>query len=101
MTHFKRYPHVKDLILHYATATNERKIALMLEQGISSENDAILFAQFIWKMVEQIGADSESGTKVLGSTDNTDTMPDIDYEVSSFLANFGYAEIWDKICDEQ
>jgi hypothetical protein len=39
--------------------------------------------------------------KVLGSTDNTDTMPDIDYEVSLFLANFGYAEIWNQICDEQ
>lgn len=101
MIHFNRYPHVKDLIVHYATTMDETSILSMLEHGVNSENDAALFSQFVWKMVDQIGTDSERGTKVLGSTDNTDTMPDIDYEVSLFLANFGYAEIWDKTCDEQ
>ena len=101
MIPFKRYPSVKDLILHYAAAEGENSIRLMLEQGINSENDAMLFSQFIWKMVDQMGTDNQNGTSVLRKIDNTDTMPDIDYEVSLFLANFGYAEIWDQICDEQ
>lgn len=101
MIHFNRYPHVKDLIVHYATNMNETNVLSIIEHGVRSEHEATLFSQFVWKMVDQIGADSESGTKVLGSTDNTDTIPDIDYEVSLFLANFGHAEIWDKTCDEQ
>lgn len=101
MEHFNRYSHVKDLLSYYAASLNKLVILSMLEDGIKSKKDATLFAQFVWRMVDQIGADSERGTKVLGSTDNTDTMPDIDYEVSLFLANFGYAEIWDRTCDEQ
>ncbi len=101
MNSLSRYPHVKDLIVHYAKNMNDTNVLSIIEHGVRSEDEAILFAQFVWKMVDHIGTDSERGTKVLGSTDNTDTMPDIDYEVSLFLANFGYAEIWDKICDDQ
>lgn len=101
MIQFKRYPHVKDLITYYATSINEPSVLLMLEQGIQNEQEAITFAQFIWQMVGQMGTDSENGINVLGRTDNTDTVPDIDYEISLYLANFGYAEIWDRICDEQ
>jgi hypothetical protein len=97
----KRYPHVYDLIAHYATKLNEPSILYMLEQGIKSEQEAIKFAQFIWQMVGQMGTDSEEGVSVFGRTDNTDTVPDIDYEISLHLANLGYAEIWDKICDDQ
>ncbi len=101
MIHFNRYPHVKDLIDHYAKSMSENSVLAILKNGVKSQEEAILFSQFIWKMVDQIGADSRSGKSVLERTDNTDTMPDIDYEVSLFLANFGYAEIWDQICDEQ
>lgn len=101
MIQFNRYPHVKDLIIHYTTTLNESTILLMLEQGIKDEHDANKFAQFIWQMVGQMGTDSEEGVNVLGRTDNTDTIPDIDYEISLHLANLGYAEIWDKICNDQ
>ena len=101
MIQFKRYPHVKDLIIHYANTLNEPAVLLILEQRIKDEQDATKFAQFIWQMVGQMGTDSEEGVSVLGRIDNTDTIPDIDYEISLHLANIGYAEIWDKICDDQ
>lgn len=101
MSHFNRYPHVKDLINYYAETTEDKDVLSLLKHGVKSEEDAILFSQFIWKMVDQMGTDAQVGKSVLGKTDNTDTIPDIDYEVSLFLANFGYAEIWDRICDEQ
>lgn len=99
MIQFKRYPHVKDLITHYANDMNKPSILLMLAQGVSSEQEATDFAQFIWQMVGQMGIDSENGVSVLGRTDNTDTIPDIDYEISLYLANLGHEEIWNKICD--
>ena len=101
MIQFKRYPHVKNLIIHYANELNEPSILLMLEQGIKSEQEATKFAQFIWQMVGQMGTGSEEGVSVFGRSDNTDTVPDIDYEISLYLANLGYAKIWDKICDDQ
>jgi len=99
MIQFNRYPHVKDLITHYAKDMNEPSILLMLEQGINNEQEATAFAQFVWQMVGQMGVDSENGVSVLGRTDNTDTIPDIDYEISLQLANLGFEEIWNKICD--
>jgi len=99
MIQFNRYPHVKDLITHYANYMNEPSILLMLEQGVKGEQEATVFAQFVWQMVGQMGIDSENGVSVLGRTDNTDTIPDIDYEISLHLANLGYEEIWNKICD--
>jgi hypothetical protein len=101
MIQFKRYPHVKDLITHYANYMNEPSILLILEQGVNSEQEATDFAQFIWQMVGQMGIDSENGVSVLGRTDNTDTIPDIDYEISLQLANLGFEEIWNKICDSE
>ena len=101
MIHFKRYPHVKDLIVYYATNMNELTVLSVLEHGLKSEEEATRFAQFVWTMVEQIGVDNENETNVLGSLDNTNTMPDIDYEVSLYLANFGYSEIWEQIFDDQ
>jgi hypothetical protein len=101
MTSFSRYPHVKDLINYYALTMEDNTVPPLLEHGFKSEEEAVIFSQFIWRMMDQIGTDAQNGKSVLGRTDNTDTMPDIDYEVSLFLANCGYAEIWDRICDEQ
>ena len=101
MIQCKRYPHVQDLIEHYAQSTNNTTILSLLNQGVKNEQEATLFAQFIWKMVEQMGIDSENGTVVLGRADNTDTIPDIDYEISLYLANLGYEEIWEKTCDAE
>lgn len=101
MIQFKRYPHVKDLIAHYATAKDETKILSLLHEGVKNKQDATALAQFVWDMVEQMGADSNKGEIVLGRSDNTDTIPDIDYEISLYLAHLGYEEIWNKICDSE
>ena len=51
-------------------------------------------------MADQMATDNETGTVVLGRTDNSDIMPDVDYEISLYLSNKGYGEIWEKVCDE-
>ena len=101
MIQFKRYPNVKDLITYYATSINEPTILFILEQGIQNKQEATAFAQFIWQMVGQMGIDSENGVSVLGRTDNTDTIPDIDFEISLYLANLGYEEIWNDNGDSE
>lgn len=101
MIQFNRYPHAKDLITHYAKDINEPSILLILERGVNNEQDATNLAQFVWQMVGQMGIDSENGVSVLGRTDNTDVIPDIDYEISLYLANLGYEEIWNTICNDE
>ena len=48
MIQCKRYPHVQDLIEHYAQSTNNTTILSLLNQGVKNEQEATLFAQFIW-----------------------------------------------------
>ena len=51
-------------------------------------------------MIEAMTGDIEKKVVVLGKVDNTDSIPDLDYEVSLFLANRGWGGVWDEICDE-
>jgi hypothetical protein len=100
MITFKRYPHVKDLIIHYATTLDADDVLKMMDAGISDPQEAETFAKFIWRMVDQMAIDNENNTTVLGQTDNSDMMPDLDYEISLYFSNSGYEEIWEKSFDE-
>ncbi len=46
MVKFERYPHVNDLLIHYAHSLNRPDIEELLNTGISSKNDAELFFPF-------------------------------------------------------
>jgi len=100
MITFKRYPHVRDLLSYYATALNEPKIQKILDNGVSNASEATELAQFIWRMADQMAIDNENNTIVLGRTDNSDLIPDVEYEISLYFANNGYETIWEKVCDE-
>lgn len=100
MIEFSRYPHVKSLILHYAHQLNEQTIIDLINSDISSKDQAEYFSKFIWKMLDQMALDINQGKEVLGNIDNSSMIPDIDYEVSLYLADRGFPEIWDKVCDE-
>lgn len=97
---FNIYPHVRDLIIHYANFLHENQIINLMNSDITNTAEATALAKFIWRMADQIAIDNENNTVVLGRTDNSDIMPDVDYEISLYLGNKGYGNIWDKVCDE-
>lgn len=47
MTIFKRYPHVRVLIFHYANSLNDGAVLDLLEKGVTTEYQAIILANFI------------------------------------------------------
>jgi len=96
---FSRYPHVKSLIEHYSSELNKPQIALILKSGITSESEAEVFAIFIWEMLDQMAKDTKNRVEVLGGIDNSGMIPDIDYEVSLYLSEAGFEEVWDRVCD--
>lgn len=97
---FNRYPHVRDLIIHYANSLQDNQIINIMNTDITNAAEATALAKFIWKMADEMANDNENNIVVLGSTDNSDTMPDVDYEISLLLSNKGYGEIWDQVCDD-
>lgn len=97
---FKRYPHVLALIEHYAGLIRDQNILSIIQRDSISKEDAYNFGRFIISMIEAMAGDIEKKVVVLGKVDNTDSIPDLDYEVSLFLANRGWGGVWDEICDE-
>lgn len=98
---FSRYPHVHDLITHYANKLGRTDINQIMVSGIRSNADAELFSRFIWEMVGQMNEDEASKVEVLGSIDNSDMIPDVSYEVTKLMRNGGYYPLWEKISSEE
>jgi hypothetical protein len=97
---FSRYPHVKDLINYYAAFFSESFVSQQLESGVSNPQEAEKFSLFIWKMVDQMRRDSEENTVVLGSTDNSEMLQDIYYEISEFMFECGFESVWERVSEE-
>lgn len=100
MVIFKRYPHVQDLIECYLTKLQRQDIKLLLSNGLRDESDAEIFANFIWDVVEAVNEDEESGIEVMGSTDNTDMLPDLSYEVTKLMKDSGFYQVWKQKSSE-
>lgn len=100
MIKFDRYAHVGDFLNFYASFFNDEDILKILKDGVLSEDNAKSLSLFIWKMTDQMREDCESGTEVLGGTDNSEMLPDVHYEISSYLSDLGFESIWEKISDE-
>lgn len=100
MKYFSRYPHVKDLIIHYATFFSEYEVLQQQELGVKTPQEAEQFSLFIWKMVDQVHNDSESNVVVLGSADNSEMLQDVYYEISSFMADCGFESVWERVSEE-
>lgn len=101
MIKFSRYPHVNDLIHHYAETMAREDINRIVESGITSKEDAETFSRFIWEMVGQMNEDEEKGIEVLGSTDNSEMIPDISYEIGRLMRNEGHYNLWERISNEE
>lgn len=99
MITFERYTHINDLFQHYINAFDDQAMARLMESGVTNEDEAIVFSTFVWKMVEQINEDEENGKIVLGSSDNTEMLPDLSYEISKYMKQVGFYSAWDRISD--
>ena len=100
MIEFNRYPHVLSIIEHYANELKNDSIIKLLKTEVSSNDEAVMFGKFILTVIDCIARDMEKNVAVLGSTDNTGMIPDIDYEMSLYLSDRGFEDVWDKVCDE-
>jgi len=98
---FKRYPHVKDLLGHYAVDLNNADVIKILHEGVNNESDAEHLSRFIWKMADKMAEDSNEDKLILGGSDNFEMLPDVEYELTLYLSDRGYIETWNRISDEE
>lgn len=47
----------------------------------------------MWQMLDKMLEDSNKNIKVLGRTDNSDIIPDLEYEITLNLDQAGYRQI--------
>jgi hypothetical protein len=98
---FNKYPHVMELLEYYADALKNDEIINILKRCVNSEHDAEHLSRFIWKMTDEMSEDSNEGKIILGREDNREMLPDVEYEVTLYLDNKGYRNIWNRISDEK
>ena len=101
MVKFERYPHVNDLINHYISALNRPDIKDIIDNGILNNSQAEIFSRFIWNMVEAINEDEENNIIVMGSTDNTEMLPDVSYEITKLMRDCGFYSIWETVSKDE
>lgn len=100
MIRFERYPHINDLLAFYLDEADDQEIIRIFNNGITNETDAKLFCHFIWQTVDKIHDDEESSRLVLNRLDNTDMLPDLSYEITKYMRNTGYYNIWEESYNE-
>lgn len=101
MMNFNRYPHVKDLIIYYASDLDQKLIAELVMRGLRSETDAEALSRFIWMMADKMSEDTNRGVVVLGSADNREMLADVEYEVTSIIEEAGFIDTWERVSDEE
>jgi hypothetical protein len=100
MIEFMRFPHVGEIINHYANSLNDKEILSLINTGVKTRDDAYAFSKFVLRVIDCMASDMQKEVVVLGNIDNTSMIPDIDYEVSLYLARKGMEDIWDEVCNE-
>ncbi len=101
MIKFQRYPHINDLVTHYAQDLKDEETQRILNEGVKTKEEAIHLSRFVWVMVDQMALDRKAGKVVLGRTNNGDMLPDLNYEISLYLSDAGFEAEWEKVSDEE
>ncbi|PUA30221.1 MAG: hypothetical protein B0W54_06830 [Cellvibrio sp. 79] len=101
MIEFERYPHINEILAFYLEKSPEPKISRLIENGVTNEEEAEEFSKFIWRVVDNIHDDAESGNVVLGRIDNTDLLPDLSYEITKYMRKIGFYGIWERVSDNE
>lgn len=99
MIKFERYPHVNDLLKHYAVALNNEDATSILKSGFTNAQESRDFSKFVWQVVDAMHYDEENEVLVLGSTNNIEMIPDLEYEVSSYMRSSGFYNVWLEVSE--
>lgn len=99
MIRFQRYTHVNDLLEHYAKSLGDELAQKIISSGVGSSKEAEGFSKFIWLVVDAIHEDEENGILVLGSTNNIEMIPDLEYEVSTYMKTTGFHNVWIRVSE--
>jgi len=95
-----RYPHVRELVFHYATKLADLAVLKILDSGVNSPADAEHLSYFIWRMIGAMEQDREDNISILGGTDNSSMATDIAYEMGALMDASGFGAIWKKISED-
>ena len=93
------YDYINDFLRYYASSLGYADVIAILDNGISSAEEAKAFCGFIPVVLDQRLADEESGKSVpvgIGSG----VISDLHYEAGSFVCDAGYEYIWDAMIDK-
>ena len=101
MIKFERYPHINELIDHYLDDLNNEKARIIMQSGVSNEEEAELLSRFVWEMVGKMNIDEDNNIEVLGATDNSEMFPDLNYEIGTYMRETGFYPVWQKVSDEE
>lgn len=99
MIEFKRYAHIDSLLRHYAEKLNNKEAIKILDSGVSDADSAELFSKFVWQVVDVMHDDEENQIEVLGSTNNIEMIPDLEYEISNYMRSVGFFSVWQKVSE--
>ncbi len=94
-----RYPHVRELVKHYAIELEDSLTISILDNGLNNEDEAKHLSLFIWRMIDKMAKDRDNNKLVLGGTNNTSMLPDVSYEMDNFMEEAGFSKIWEEISD--
>lgn len=97
---FKPYHHdyIADFLRYYASSLGHINIIRILDNGISNEQEAKTFCEFIPAVLDQRLADEEAG-KAVPVENGSAIIPDLYYEAGSFICDAGYESIWDAMLE--
>lgn len=93
------YDYINDFLRYYATSLGYTNIIAILDNGISTEQEAKVFCEFIPIILDQRLADEESG-KSLPVEIGSAVIPDLHYEAGSFVCDAGFENVWDSMIDK-
>lgn len=91
-----KFKEEKDFLLHYAGKLNNSVVEnIILNDGVSSHEEAAELAKFFWEMVDVIVVDKENNTLVPGFADLEAWNEYVFDSIRAYLRNNGYAKEWE------
>ena len=92
------YAYIDDFLRYYASSLGYSDVIRILDNGITTEQEAKAFCDFIPVVLDQRLADEESG-KIVPIENGSAVISDLHYEAGSFVCDAGYESIWEAMLD--
>lgn len=93
------YSYINDFLRYYASSLGCTNIVNILDNGISTEQEAKIFCEFIPIVLDQRLEDEISGKMVPVENGNA-VISDLHYEAGSFVCDAGYEPVWEAMLEK-